>query len=146
MKCQVDEMSSWWNVKLMKCPVDEMSSWWNVQLMKCQVDEMSSWWIVKFIFYLVDVMSSWQNVELTKCKVDKMTQRLFPQFNHLSDFLTQIWRPLYPDRQKTEPNFIKLFIHIIFCHFLSPNAINGIRTLVLTIWVKWCTTVLLPLV
>jgi hypothetical protein len=27
MKCQVDEMSSWWNVKLMKCQVDEMSSW-----------------------------------------------------------------------------------------------------------------------
>jgi hypothetical protein len=30
--------------KLMKCQVDEMSSWWNVKLMKCQVDEMSSWW------------------------------------------------------------------------------------------------------
>jgi hypothetical protein len=26
--------------KLMKCQVDEMSSWWNVKLTKCQVDEM----------------------------------------------------------------------------------------------------------
>jgi hypothetical protein len=27
MKFQVDEMSSWWNVKLMKSLVDEMSIW-----------------------------------------------------------------------------------------------------------------------
>ena len=45
-KCQVDEMSSWWNVKLTKCQVDEMSSWQNGQLTKCQVDEMASWWNV----------------------------------------------------------------------------------------------------
>ncbi len=40
MKCQVDEMSSWQNVKLMKSQVDkiledEMSSGWNVKLTKC---------------------------------------------------------------------------------------------------------------
>ncbi len=43
MKCQVDEMSSWWNVMLMKCQVVEMSGLWNVELTKCQVDKMSSW-------------------------------------------------------------------------------------------------------
>jgi hypothetical protein len=28
MKWQVDEMTSWWNDKLMKWQVDEMTSWW----------------------------------------------------------------------------------------------------------------------
>jgi hypothetical protein len=31
---QVDEMTSWWNDKLMKWQVDEMTSWWNDKLMK----------------------------------------------------------------------------------------------------------------
>ncbi len=58
MKFQVDEISCWWNVKLLKCQVDEMSSWWDVKLMKCQVDEMSSWWNVKLMKHQVDETTS----------------------------------------------------------------------------------------
>ncbi len=53
----MDEVSGWWNVKLVKCQVDEMPSWWNAKLMKCQVDEMPSWW----------------NAKLMKCQVDEMS-------------------------------------------------------------------------
>jgi hypothetical protein len=46
MKCRVDKMSSWQNVKLTKCRVDKMSSWQNVKLTKCWVDKMLSRWNV----------------------------------------------------------------------------------------------------
>jgi hypothetical protein len=61
MKCQIDQLSSTQNVKLMKSQVDKMSSWQTVKLANCQVDEMSSW----------------QNIKLMKCQVDEMMYHLF---------------------------------------------------------------------
>ncbi len=72
MKCQVDENSSWWSVKLNKCHVDEMSSWWNVKLMNWQFDKWLIWQNGKLMICQVDdillgKMSNWQNGKLTKC-------------------------------------------------------------------------------
>ncbi len=57
MKWHFDEMTLWWNDKLMKWQVDEMTCWWNDSLMKCQVDEMTGWWNDKFIKWQVDEMT-----------------------------------------------------------------------------------------
>ncbi len=84
MKWQVDQMTSWWNDKLMKWQVDEMTSWWNDKLMKWQVDEMTSWPNDKLMKWQVDKiiswpmtiyeMTSWPNVKMTKWQVDQMSR------------------------------------------------------------------------
>jgi len=71
MKWQVDEMTSWWNDKLMKWQVDEMTSWWNDKLMKCQADEMTSWWNDKLIKCEIDEMASWLNASWQNGKLIK---------------------------------------------------------------------------
>ncbi len=89
MKWQVDEMTSWWNDKLMKWQVDEMTSWWNDYIMKWQADEMISSWNDKLMKWQADEMisslndklikrlynemTSWRNVKFVKWQVDEMT-------------------------------------------------------------------------
>jgi hypothetical protein len=99
MNCQVDELSSWWIVKLMNCQVDELSSKCIVKLMNCQVDEMASLWNCEVKYDILtkrhsdktwswkttmwqtyvltkwqfDETASWQKTKLVKYEVDEMT-------------------------------------------------------------------------
>ncbi len=81
MKCHVDEIASWWNVKLGKLTIDEITKWinwqideidngWNGNLTKLQVDEITKW--MKRQIDLIDSLwiASWWYFKLIKRHVD----------------------------------------------------------------------------
>jgi hypothetical protein len=72
---QVDEMTSWWNGKLIKWQVDKMAStnasWSNCILIKLQVDKMASWHNGKLAKWQVGEMASWRNGKLANGQLEK---------------------------------------------------------------------------
>jgi hypothetical protein len=62
IKCQVNQMASWWNAKLTNWQFDQIANWWNDKWTKLQFEEMASHWNDKLTKWHVNETTCRQNV------------------------------------------------------------------------------------